>query len=53
VSGDSRVTVDILGQASGCVVDVTHALRPEWSDYADRTRDGWARMLDVLAATLD
>jgi hypothetical protein len=23
------------------------------SDYADRTKDGWVKMLDVLAATLD
>jgi uncharacterized protein YndB with AHSA1/START domain len=53
VSGDSRVTVDIVRQASGCVVEVTHALHPDWGDYADRTRDGWARMLDVLAATRD
>ena len=53
VDGESRVTVDITPRAGGCTLELTHELRPEWADYADRTRDGWTEMLGCLAAILD
>jgi uncharacterized protein YndB with AHSA1/START domain len=50
--GDSRVTVDIAPRAGGCTLELAHELRPEWADYADRTRDGWTEMLGCLAGVL-
>jgi uncharacterized protein YndB with AHSA1/START domain len=45
----SEVHIDIEASGSGCVLTLTHRMDPKWSDYADRTRDGWATMLDALA----
>jgi len=53
VDGDSRVTIDITRRGSGCALELTYELRPEWAEYADRTRDGWTDMLGCLAAALD
>ena len=53
VHGDSRVTIEITRRGSGCALELTHELRPEWAEYADRTRDGWTQMLGCLAAALD
>lgn len=53
VDGDSRVTIDITRRGSGCALELTHELRPEWAEYADRARDGWTDMLGCLAAALD
>lgn len=46
----SRVQVNILPLESGCELTLTHELSPEWADYADRTKEAWSKMLDVLAA---
>jgi uncharacterized protein YndB with AHSA1/START domain len=52
-SGDSsRVMVDIVAQGTGSELTLTHELDPAWADYASRTRDSWARMLQVLDDTL-
>lgn len=46
----TRVTVDIAPAATGCDLTLTHeGVLP---DYADRTRSGWAGILDGLAAVL-
>jgi uncharacterized protein YndB with AHSA1/START domain len=50
--GNSRVTVDIAPRAGGCTLELQHELRPEWAEYADRTREGWTRMLGCLAEVL-
>jgi uncharacterized protein YndB with AHSA1/START domain len=54
VKGDSddapsEVHIDIEASSSGCVLTLTHRMDAKWSDYADRTRDGWTTMLDALA----
>lgn len=54
VKGDSddalsEVHIDIQPSGSGCVLTLVHRMDPKWSDYADRTRDGWTTMLDALA----
>jgi uncharacterized protein YndB with AHSA1/START domain len=59
---DSRVAIDIvpIGGApdatgptkSGSELTLTHELHPAWADYADRTAQGWNKMLDALAARL-
>ena len=52
-SGDSsRVMVDIVAQATGSELTLTHELDPAWADYESRTRDSWAKMLQVLDDTL-
>jgi uncharacterized protein YndB with AHSA1/START domain len=45
----SRVVIDIVAQDAGCELTLTHELRPDWSDYADRTKAAWSKMLEVLA----
>jgi uncharacterized protein YndB with AHSA1/START domain len=45
----SEVHIDIEASGSGCVLTLVHRMDPKWSDYADRTRDGWTTMLDALA----
>lgn len=45
----SEVHIEISATGSGCVLTLSHRMDAKWSDYADRTRDGWATMLDALA----
>jgi uncharacterized protein YndB with AHSA1/START domain len=45
----SRVVIDIVAQDDGCELTLTHELPPDWSDYADRTKAAWSKMLEVLA----
>jgi uncharacterized protein YndB with AHSA1/START domain len=45
----SEVHIDIEASGSGCVLTLVHRMDAKWSDYADRTRDGWTTMLDALA----
>lgn len=43
------VTIEITPQADGgCTLRLTAEMKPEWKDYADRARQGWARILDSL-----
>ena len=47
---ETDVTVDIEPLEVGCELTLTH--RKVWSDYAERTKAGWATMVDVLAKVL-
>lgn len=49
---ESRVTIDIAPQKSGCELTLTHAMDAKWADYASRTEAGWTKMLDALAKAL-
>jgi len=44
----SRVDIEITSTPNGCELRLTHTLPKAWADYADRTRQGWATMLDAL-----
>ena len=46
----SRVDIVITPSPSGCELHLTHALPRAWADYAERTQQGWATMLDALHA---
>lgn len=47
------VTLEITPENDGgCTLQLTAQMQPEWKDYADRARQGWARMLESLARTL-
>ena len=48
----SRVVVEIAAKERGCELRLTHELPVEWSDYADRTREGWEKMVGVLEQQL-
>lgn len=50
-NGD-RVTVEIVPLGQGCELTLTHEMQPEWAEYADRTREGWASILEGLAAAI-
>lgn len=45
----SQVEIDIAASGSGCVLTLIHRMDAQWSDYAQRTQDGWSAMLDALA----
>jgi uncharacterized protein YndB with AHSA1/START domain len=44
----STVEIDIHPEAEGSRVELRHTLAPEWADFLERTRTGWAKMLGVL-----
>jgi len=49
----TRVTIDIVPEANGCRLTLTHDMDPQWIEYRDRTRDGWERIAESLDAHLD
>lgn len=48
MSDNSRVTVTITPNDSGCRLDLVHYLNPAWAEYLQRSVDGWSHMLKVL-----
>jgi uncharacterized protein YndB with AHSA1/START domain len=48
----SIVTIDIAPTPDGCSVRLMHEMPPEWADFIDRSRQGWEKMLGVLATLL-
>jgi uncharacterized protein YndB with AHSA1/START domain len=47
-----RVSIDIVPLETGCELTLTHEMKPEWAEYAARTQQGWAGIVDGLAAVL-
>lgn len=51
--GDSSVvTLAVTPQGGGSLLTLTHALHPDWAAYAERTHDGWVKIVGDLAAAL-
>ena len=48
----SRLSIDISAIDNGCELTLTHELHPDWADFADRTREGWTKILEALASAL-
>lgn len=48
----SVVTIDIKPAGKGCDLTLEHALHPDWSDYRERTQQGWTFMVGKLAEEL-
>lgn len=48
----SVVTIDIDPTPSGCSVRLTHEMPKQWTDFVDRSRGAWEKMLGVLAELL-
>ncbi len=49
----SRVEVAIEPDGDGCELVLVHDIRPEWADWAERTRQGWEKILAGLEAHLE
>jgi uncharacterized protein YndB with AHSA1/START domain len=47
-----RVSIDIVPLETGCELTLTHEMKPEWAEWADRTTAGWSGILEGLAAVL-
>ncbi len=47
-----QVTVEIVPQATGCEVTLIHRMQEQFAAMADRTREGWAGILEGLATFL-
>jgi uncharacterized protein YndB with AHSA1/START domain len=48
MSDSSRVIIDLARAGSGCNLTLVHELHPDWKEYFERTKEGWAKMLQVL-----
>jgi uncharacterized protein YndB with AHSA1/START domain len=48
----SVVTIDIAPDGDGCMLTLTHAMHPDWAEYAERTQAGWTKITGDLAAAL-
>ncbi len=49
----SVVTIEIAADGDGCTLTLTHALHPDWAEYAERTQAGWTKIVGDLAAALN
>jgi uncharacterized protein YndB with AHSA1/START domain len=45
----SRVILEISPAPGGADLTLTHELDPKWADYAERTEEGWTKILTALA----
>jgi uncharacterized protein YndB with AHSA1/START domain len=43
-----RVEIDIEPLGNGCRLTLTHEMCAEWSDFEEKTRQGWAHILEGL-----
>lgn len=48
----SVVTIDIAATADGCSLRLVHEMDEKWTDFIDRSRAGWEKMLGALATLL-
>ena len=48
----SEVTATFASQGEGTLVTLTHAVEPQWAEYAGMILQGWSRMLASLSAQL-
>lgn len=48
----SIVTIEIVAQGESCTLTLTHNLHPDWAEYAERTQQGWTKIVGDLAAAL-
>jgi uncharacterized protein YndB with AHSA1/START domain len=49
---ESLVIIEIVPRETGAELSLTHEMDAKWADYASRTKAGWTKMIDALAATL-
>lgn len=51
--GESKVFIDILPKNGGCELTLTHALHPDWADFAKSVEGSWMLMLSTLHASFN
>ena len=44
----SRVTIGISPAPDGCELSLTHEIPSAWAEFANRTKEGWTKMLGSL-----
>lgn len=49
----TRVTIEIVPLGDGCELTLTHELHPDWADHKKRSEEGWVKILQGLAATIE
>jgi uncharacterized protein YndB with AHSA1/START domain len=49
---ESRVIIDITALDQGCELTLIHEMAPQWAEFAERSREAWAKMIGVLADKL-
>lgn len=49
---DDLVTIEISPRGKGCVLSLTHEVKPEWAARKDDLKAGWAGILGLLDSTL-
>lgn len=49
---ESRVRVELVPTAEGCELTLQHQIPAEWAEFANRTKEGWTKMLASLEKTL-
>ena len=49
----SKVTLTIQPEGDGCIATLVHELDAKWSDYLERTENGWSCMMKAIASLLD
>lgn len=49
---ESVVKIDIQPTKDGCYLKLEHDMDIKWSDYAERTREGWTYMIGLLKERL-
>lgn len=50
--GEDRVAVEITPLGKKCKVALRYGMDAKWADFAERTRSGWASILEGLDRTL-
>ncbi len=52
-NGDSSVvTIELTPYGDGCLLTLAHRMDPQWADYAERTQQGWIKIVGDLAIGL-
>lgn len=49
---ESRVRIEISPTDDGCELTLQHRIPAEWAEFANRTKEGWTKMLASLEKTL-
>lgn len=48
----SVVTIEITPHGDACELVLTHAMHSDWAEYAERTQQGWTKIVGDLAKAL-
>ena len=53
LQSDSRVTIEFIGLGSGTQLTLHHSIPQKWADLADRTKEGWTKIINQLSEVID